>query len=403
MKYDFDQEMNRQGTHAVKWEFVQAGESLVHWEATNRALGENRVLPMWVADMDFPCPQPVVQALIARAAHGIYGYTDKTDAYCEAVVNWMQKRHGWRIAAEWICTTPGVVPALHMLVRTLVAPGDKVLIQPPVYRPFFNAIQNHGAQLVANPLIYENGRYRMDYADLEEKVQDPKVRMAILCSPHNPVGRVWARDELARFGDICLENNILIVSDEIHGDLIYRGHTFTPLASISEELAQRAIICTAPSKTFNMAGLQTSNILIPNEDLRARFKQALHSDGWSGMNAFGVVAVQAAYNSGEEWLEEVLDYIEDNLRYLQDYVSQHIPLITVVPPEGTYLVWLDCRRLGLDKWELKRLMFDEARVYLSDGFIFGVEGEGFQRINIACPRSLLVKALERIKKAIDGL
>jgi len=403
MKYDFDRELSRRGTHSLKWEFVKEGEKSVHWERTDPSLGDERVLPMWVADMDFPSPQPVVDALVERARHGIYGYTDKTDAYYAAVVDWMARRQGWQIAPEWICTTPGVVPALNLLVRTFVAPGEKVLIQPPVYHPFFYAIRNNRAGLVANPLTYENGDYVMDYADLEDKARDPGLKMAILCSPHNPVGRVWTRDELARYGEICREHHVLVVSDEIHGDLIYRGHVFTPFASISPEFAAHAVVCTAASKTFNLAGLHTSNIIIPNPELRARFQKTLRATGLGGVDVFGVVALQAAYNGGEEWLEQVLDYIERNLRYLEDYVARHIPHITVVRPQGTYLVWLDCRRLGLDKEELQRLMLDEARVYLDAGSIFGPEGEGFERINIACPRSILAEALERIKKAVEGL
>lgn len=403
MKYDFDKETNRKGTNSVKWEFIQEGENLIHWEHTDKFFGENRTLPMWVADMDFPCPKPVVEALVTRAQHGVYGYTDKTASYYESVVNWMRKRHGWEIVPEWICTTPGVVPALNMLVRTFVSPGDKVLIQSPVYYPFFSAIENNEGELVTNQLIYENGRYRMDFADLEEKTQDPRVKMAILCSPHNPVGRVWSRDELALFGEICLKSDTLIVSDEIHGDLIYKGYVFTPFAKISKDFAQNAVICTAPSKTFNMAGLQTSNIIIPNDQLRSRFEKTLQGNGLFGIGTFGGVALEAAYNYGEEWLEQVMDYIEGNLHYLEEYVAEHIPHITVIPPQGTYLVWLDCRKLELGKWELKRLMLHDAGVYLDEGFIFGPGGEGFERINIACPRSILVEALERIKNAIDKL
>jgi cystathionine beta-lyase len=399
MKYDFDKEISRHGTHAVKWGLIQEGEDLSHWEHTDRFFGEDRILPMWIADMDFVSPAPVVEALIARAQHGIYGYTTPTASFYNAVVGWMKRRHGWGIAPEWICVTPGVVPALHMLVRTFVPPGDKVLIQPPVYHPFFHAIKNNDADLVANPLVYENGRYRMDFDDLEEKTRDPKVKMAILCSPHNPVGRVWTRDELARFGEICIRNNVLVVSDEIHGDLVYKGYVFTPFACLGEEYARNAIVCTAPSKTFNLAGLRTSNIIIPDDQLRARFQKTLRSNGLSGVDAFGVAALEAAYNHGEEWLDQVLDYIEGNLHFLEDYVSQHIPRIGVVRPEGTYLVWLDCRGLGLGKWELKRWMLNQARVFLDQGFIFGPEGEGFERMNIACPRSILVEALERIKNA----
>lgn len=403
MKYDFDREIDRIRTGSVKWEFFQDGEKLIHWDHMDKPPGEDRILPMWVADMDFPSPKPVVDALVARAEHGIYGYTERTESYYECVVRWMKRRHGWTIAREWICTTPGVVPALNLLVRTFVGSGGKVLIQPPVYRPFFSAIKNNDSQLVSNPLTYQDGRYTMDYDDLEEKTRAADVRMAILCSPHNPVGRVWTREELARFGETCLDRGVLVVSDEIHGDLILKGHVFTPFAAINEEFAQHAIICTAPSKTFNLAGLQTSNIIIPNDELRARFQTTLRSSGLFGVGVFGLVALQAAYDLGEEWLEQVLDYVEGNLGYLQAYLGEQLPQISVVRPEGTYLVWLDCRRLGLDRWGLKRLMLDKARVYLDEGFIFGPEGEGFERINIACPRSILVEALERIRKAIVTL
>jgi cystathionine beta-lyase len=401
MRYDFDREISRRGTSAVKWEFIQEGPDLLQWEHTDEFFGPDRILPMWVADMDFRSPEPVVTALVARAEHGIYGYTEKSDGYYQSVVGWMKRRHGWRVAPEWICTTPGVVPALNMLVRTFLSPGEKVLIQRPVYYPFFSAIENNGGEIVSNSLVLDNGRYGMDFDDLEVKAQDPQVKMAILCSPHNPVGRVWTREELSRFGDICLRNNVLVVSDEIHGDLIYKGYAFTTFASISKDIAQSAVICTAPSKTFNMAGLQTSNIIIPNADLRAQFEKTLQSNGLFGISVLGIVATEAAYNHGEEWLEQVLDYIEVNLRYLDEYVRDNIPQISVIPPEGTYLVWLDCRRLGLGKWDLKHLMLKEARVYLDEGFIFGPEGEGFERINIACPRSILGEALERICNAIQ--
>jgi cystathionine beta-lyase len=403
MRYDFDREINRQGTCSLKWEFMQAGDDMLHWELTDRCFGPDRTLPLWVADMDFPCPQPVIDALAARATHGIYGYTDKTDAYYDAVVGWMARRHGWKVAPEWILTTPGVVPALYMLVRTFAAPGEKVLIQPPVYYPFFSAIRQNGAELVSSPLLYEGGRYRMDFDDLEAKARDPLVKMAILCSPHNPVGRVWTPEELRRFGEICGENGVLVVSDEIHSDLIYSGHTFTPFASLGESLAQNAVVCTAPSKTFNLAGLHVSNILIPNSDIRARFQQTLANNGLIGINTFGLVAVEAAYNHGEDWLGQMLHYVEGNLRYLQAFVAERIPQVTVIPPESTYLVWLDCRSLGLDKMALKRLMLDEAKVYLDDGFMFGPEGEGFQRVNIACPRAVLAEALQRIATAVQGL
>jgi cystathionine beta-lyase len=403
MKHSFDAKVDRKGTNSVKWEFIQRGDDEHHLDHTDRFFGENNILPMWVADMDFRCPEPVVKALIARAQNGIYGYTAPTDAFYQSVVSWMARRHGWKIAPSWICITPGVVPALNMLVRTFISPGEKVLIQPPVYYPFYEAIKNNGGEIVTNPLIYENGRYHIDFGDLEQKAKDPRVKMAILCSPHNPVGRVWTREELVRYGEICIKNNMLVVSDEIHGDLIYKGSVFTPFAKISRDFAQHSISCTAPSKTFNIAGLQTSCIIIPNDDLRLRFEGTVHGNGLGLTSVFGTAALQAAYEQGEPWLEQALSYLQANLEYLEAFVAEHIPQIDVVRPEGTYLVWLDCRRLGLDKLELKRLMMEDARVYLDEGFIFGPEGEGFERINIACPRSILAEALDRIGNAIAAL
>lgn len=401
VKHIFDEEVDRRGTNAVKWEFVQGGDDLLRWEHTDDCFGPNRILPMWVADMDFRCPEPVVKALVERAQHGIYGYTAMTDACYQPFIEWIKRRQGWEIRPEWICTTPGVVPALNMLVRTFASPGDRVIVQPPVYYPFYGAIENNGAELATNPLTYENGKYSMDFKDLEAKARDPSTKMVILCSPHNPVGRVWTRDELLRFGEICLGNDVLVVSDEIHGDLIYRGVEFTSFARLGDELARRSIICTAPSKTFNMAGLHTSCIVVPDEELRTKFAKTLQSNGLFGAGTFGIVALEAAYKHGEEWLNQVREYIEANYRYLEAYVREQIPEITAIKPEGTYLVWLDCRRLGLEAEELQRLMLDEARVYLDEGFIFGSEGEGFERINIACPRSILIEALDRIKGAIE--
>ncbi len=399
----FDVEIDRRGTNSVKWEFKQKPNDPTSVEPTDRFFGPDRMLPMWVADMDFRCPEPVIQALVERAQRGVFGYTVPTDAFYQSVVSWMRRRHGWEIDPEWICTAPGVVPALHMLVRTFVSQGDGVVIQRPVYFPFFGAIEHNRAVLVNNPLLYENDKYRMDWDNLARAVSDPSVKLAILCSPHNPVGRVWSKDELIRFGETCIKHNVLVVSDEIHGDLIYAGHSFTPFATISRDFAQHSIICTAPSKTFNIAGLQTSCIIIPNDDLRARFAETLASNGFFGVGTFGMVALQAAYDHGEPWLTQLLDYLQGNLDYLLTYVAEHIPAIHVVRPQGTYLVWLDCRKLGLEKKQLERLMREQAKVYLDEGYIFGPEGEGFERINIACPRHLLAEALERIKRAVDAV
>jgi cysteine-S-conjugate beta-lyase len=400
MKYSFDQEIPRQGTNSVKWEFMMGGPDEPPAVPTGCFFGEGRTLPMWVADMDFRCPEPVVEALTARAGHGIFGYSAPTPAFYESVVGWMARRHAWHVEPEWICVTPGVVPAINMLVRTFVFPGEKVLIQPPVYHPFKMAIENNQAEVVVNPLRYIDDGYRMDFADLEAKVKDPRVKMAILCSPHNPVGRVWTADELAEFGRICNRNDLLVVSDEIHGDLVYRGHPFTPYAKLDPEFARRSVICTAPSKTFNMAGLQISAIMIPDSDLRSQFEKTLLSNGVFGANCFGLTAFQTAYNEGEAWLEQALTYLEGNLAFLEGYIASHIPQIEVVHPEGTYLVWLDCRGLGLGSEDLNRLMLEEARVYLEDGVTFGSQGEGFQRMNLACPRNMLEEALDRIKNAI---
>lgn len=403
MRYNFDQEIDRSGTHAAKWEVVKQGNRFAPVSEMAPDAEGRRLLPMWVADMDFTCPQPVIDALAARAQHGIFGYGWPGPTYRQAVIDWMARRHGWSIEAGWIVPTPGVVPALNMLVRTFVATGQKVLVQPPVYYPFYTAITNNNAQIVHNPLHLTDGRYRMNYAGLEALAADPDVVMLILSSPHNPVGRVWTPDELRRLGEICLAHDVLVIADEIHGDLIYPGQQFTPYATLGDGFAANAVICTAPSKTFNLAGLATSNIIIPNAALRTRFERTLNSNGLHGVNTFGMAALEAAYRDGEEWLTQVLDYIAANYRYLCDYLAQHLPQIKATALEGTYLVWLDCRGLGLNKDALEQLMLNEARVFLDEGYIFGPEGEGFERINIACPRTILAEALDRIKTAVDKL
>ncbi|MEI2689879.1 MAG: MalY/PatB family protein [Anaerolineae bacterium] len=403
MIYNFDQEIDRRGSNSAKWGVVPQNGRFVPLEAAPQFLEGKRLLPMWVADMDFLVPQPVIDALVQRAQHGIFGYNGAGLSYRQAVVDWMARRHGWAVDADWIVATPGVVPALYLLVRTFVAPGQRVIIQPPVYHPFFTAASNNEVEAAHNPLLLADGRYEMDFAGLEALARQPDTAMLILCSPHNPVGRVWMPEELRRLGEICLEHGVLVVADEIHGDLIYPGHRFTSFGTLGEALAQNAIVCTAPSKTFNLAGLAASNIIIPNPELRLRFERTLNSTGLHGVNTFGMVALEAAYTHGEEWLTQVMDYIAGNLRYLRDFVAEHLPQIEVIEPEGTYLVWLDCRGLGLGKAELERLMLDEARVFMNEGYIFGREGEGFERINIACPRSILAEALQQIKEAVQGL
>lgn len=385
----------------MKWEFIFDGSTLTFGDHADPKHGPNRLLPMWVADMDFRCPPAVIEALVTRAEHGVYGYNFPCDSYYEAVIKWMARRYNREIDRDWISLTPGVVSALNMLVQTFVEPGDRVLVQRPVYRPFFDVIINNGAEIVSNSLLYKNGQYEMDFDDLAQKAADPAVKMAILCSPHNPVGRVWTAEELARFGEICIENDVLVIADEVHCDLIYKGYSFTSFASLSEIFAHNSFVCTAASKTFNLAGLKTSNIITPNRDLRERFEKTLVRNGLFGVNTFGIVAVEAAYNHGEEWLEEVMVYIENNYRFMESFIAEHLPQLKIIRPQGTYLVWVDFRNLGLDPASRKAWLMDEARVYLNEGELFGPEGEGFERFNIACPRSILEEALERIKGTIN--
>lgn len=401
MKYDFGEEIPRKGTSSVKWEILSRGGKRQLWDRTDPALGEDRVLPMWVADMDFRVAEPIVEAMRKRLDHPIFGYVARTPNYVGAVIDWMRRRHGWQVDADWIVTTPGVVPALNLAVRAFTRPGDKVLIQRPVYHPFTFAIENNGRSVVSNSLVLEGGRYRMDFADLEAKAADPAVKLAVLCSPHNPVGRVWTADELRQFGEICRRHGVVVVADEIHGDLMLHGNRFTPFGTLGAEFADNAVICTAPSKTFNLAGLHTSNLMIANAELRVAFNREMVGSGLGGMNSFGIVATEAAYRHGEEWLAQALDYISANVDYLESFARERLPEIKVVHPEGTYLVWMDCRALGLGKLQLEELMLDQAKVYFDEGYIFGPEGEGFERINVACPRSILKMALERIEKVLS--
>ncbi len=403
MSYDFDQEIDRRGTNCVKWEFIIKDDVPIFGDHADPRHGRDRLLPMWVADMDFRCPPAVIEALTERAQQGIFGYSMACDSYYEAVLNWIDRHYGWQAERDWIVITPGVVPAVNMAVETFVKPGDKVLVQRPVYYPFFDAIRNNGAEIVSNSLLYEDGRYVMDFDDLAQKAADPAVTMAILCSPHNPVGRVWTAAELARFGQICLENDVLVVADEIHCDLIYSDRRFTAYATVDDRFLQKSIICTAASKAFNLAGLKISNIVIPDEGLRQDFMQTAWSHGLFGANAFGLVAVEAAYNHGQEWLAAAMAYVEENYRFMADYIAENLPQLQIVRPEGTYLVWVDFRALGLEPAARKEMMMEVAKVYLDEGEMFGPEGEGFERFNIACPRSILEEALERIRAMVDEL
>jgi cystathionine beta-lyase len=403
MDFDFDTEIDREGTNSVKWEYHNHGGTPQHWDKPSRRHGADRTLAMWVADMDFRCPEPVIRALHERVEHGIFGYSNKTESYLEAVAGWFARRQGWNIEPDWIVTAPGVVPTLNVVVRGFTQPGDKVIVQRPVYYPFFRVTNNTGAEIVSNGLVYENGTYRMDLEDLERKAADPKAKLFIMCSPHNPVGKVWSPEDLKAVAEICARHGVLVVADEIHGDLMHPGVKFTPFATLGEVAADNTIVCTAPSKTFNLAGLHTSNIVIPNKDIRERFQKAMAVQSLPGMSPFGIVATEAAYREGEPWLDAVMQYVAGNARRMTEFFSDELPEFKVIQPEGTYLLWFDCRSLGLDQDALEDLMLNKAKIYYDEGYIFGPEGAGFERINIACPRSLLDEALVRMRDAVRAL
>lgn len=317
MIYDFDKVICRRNTNSAKWD-----------------MKDEDILPVWVADMDFESPKPVIDALRKRVEHGIYGYTFASDSYYNAIINWQKRRFGWKIEKDWILYSPGVVPGVHMLVRALTQPGDKVIVQKAVYYPFFKAIENNGRHIINNPLKLENGQYVMDYDDLEQKAKDPRTTLMILCSPHNPVGRVWTKNELTRLGEICLKHKVTVISDEIHEDLVYKKYKHIPFASISTEFAYNSITCFAPSKTFNLAGLQTSCIVIPCSRRRQLYANVIESNAINRPNVFGAVALEAAYTYGEEWLNQLLDYLQGNLEFLTEYINQNIPEIKVIKPQG---------------------------------------------------------------------
>jgi cystathionine beta-lyase len=348
-----------------------------------------------VADMDFRAPRPVVRAIMRRAAHGVFGYTRTRDSCGQAVADWMKKRHGWSIKKEWLVFTPGIVPALNYAVLAYTRPGDRVLIQPPVYRPFFAAVRNHGRTLVLNKLIEHHGRYTIDFSGLERKFA-AGVKLMIFCSPHNPVGRVWRADELRTLARLCRHYRVTLVSDEIHADVVYPGHCHVPIG----RFLPAAITCMAPSKTFNVAGLQASVLIVPRRDLREQIAVAMHRTGLHSLNVFGLTALEAAYRHGGPWLARLLRYLHGNVDFLESYLARRIPHFTLIRPEGTFLAWLDCRRLGLAQPQLMDLMLRRAKVALEDGTIYGPGGRGFVRINLGCPRTTLRQALRRMEKAV---
>jgi len=386
MKYNFDKVVKR----------IQSEK----WCEKKRIFGKEDIIPLWVADTDFESPKSVVEAIIKRAEHSIFGYTFKSPLYYNSIINWFRKRYKWGIKKEWINYSPGVVPALSFIALSFSNPGDKIMVQSPVYRRFFEVIVENGRQILNNELKLKNGKYVIDFDDFEKKANDSRVKLFFLCNPHNPVGRVWTREDLIKLGRICIKNNIIIVSDEIHSDLIYKGYKHVVFASISEEFAQNSITLNSPSKTFNLAGLQASVIIIPNKKYYKIYDNMISSLKLTRGNVFGLVALEAAYNFGEEWLEQLLEYLEENVKYLMNFFEEKIPKIKAIKPEGTYLIWLDCRQLGLNDLELRKFMIEKAKVGLLDGYKFGQGGEGFQRINISCPRIILKESLKRIEKAV---
>ena len=385
---NFDEIINRRGTDCLKYDF-----------AVRRGMPED-VLPLWVADMDFKTTSYVEDAVIERTKHGIFGYSEAGEEYFKAVAGWMRRHHNWEIRPEWLIKTPGVVFALAMAVKAFTEKGDSVLIQQPVYYPFSEVIRDNGRVVVSNDLyLGEDNRYHIDLADFEKKIVEYHVKLFLLCSPHNPTGRVFTKEELTAMGDLCVKHGVKVVSDEIHNDFVFQGE-HTVFASVKKEYEEISVICTSPSKTFNLASMLISNIFIPNRELRQRFRHEVDAAGISQLSVLGLVAAKAAYAQGDEWYEQMMSYVGENIRYVKEYVKENLPGVTVIDGEGTYLMWLDFRGTGLDPEELDRRIIYEAKLWLDSGKIFGHTGAGFQRINVAAPRATLTECLERIRKVL---
>ena len=388
MKYNFDEIIDRSHNRSAKYD--EAGKKF----------GSRDVIPLWIADMDFKTAQPVIDALKARAEEGIWGYTSRPDSYYEAVCGWQKRRNGWDIDKSMISFNLGVVPALSSMVYVFTEPGDKVLIQTPVYSEFYDVTESWGREVVESPLKEQDGRWIIDVEDFEEKAKEAKV--FFLCSPHNPLGIVWTREELERMCHICIANNVLIVSDEIHSDLVFHGKKHIPTATLSPEIAAHVISCISGTKTFNLAGLQASATIFPNQELKARFDKFWFNLDIHRNNAFSTIAMEVAFNEGEEWLEQLLGYIGGNFEFIKDYCAANIPQVKPNVPDATYLVWLDCRGLGMGNEELRDFMIRKAGLGLNEGWSFGRSLSGFMRLNAACPRPVLEKAMEQLKHAVDA-
>jgi cysteine-S-conjugate beta-lyase len=387
MKYNFDEIVDREHTDSIKYDYRKI------------LFGKSDVLPFWVADMDFKTPDFILEALKNRLDHEILGYTSQPEGLKASILDWLQSRHQWKVEPEWITINPGVVPTLAFSVLAYTKPGDQVIVQPPVYFPFFYVIGNNGRKIVHNELRLQKGRYIMDFRDLKRKINS-RTKMILLCNPHNPGGSVWKKEELEELSAICMKNNILIVSDEIHADLMLFGHKHVPMASLDAETAAATVTCLSSSKTFNTAGLGISYTVIQDPVLRSGLSNMLKDFHLSHGSVMSLTALEASYRNGEEWLNQMLRYLEDNVDWLEEFLKTRLPDIRMIKPEGTYLVWLDFRELGMTQKELNRFLIHEAGIGLSDGALFGPGGEGFQRINIACPRSLLKMGLEQLEKAV---
>lgn len=384
MKYDFDKLTDRRGTFSLKWD-VKDGE-----------------LPMWVADMDFETAPVIRKAIVERASHGIFGYTDVQEQWYDAISDRWNRRFGFRIQKDWLIFCTGIVPAISSAVRKLTTPAEKVLIQTPVYNIFYNSILNNGRNVIESPLIYQNGTYSIDFKDLEEKLSDPQTSLMILCNPHNPVGKIWDRETLAAIGELCKKHGVTVISDEIHCDLTAPGKTYIPFASVSEACAQISVSCIAPTKSFNIAGLQTAAVYVPNPKLRHKVWRGLNTDEVAEPNAFAVTAAIAAFTHGDEWLDELREYIEENKQTTDIFIKKYIPSLFLVPSEATYLLWIDCSKVTSDSVKLAEYIRSTTGLYLCDGAQYGEAGRQFLRLNIACPRARLEDGLERLKKAIDS-
>lgn len=384
MKYDFDRITDRTHTNAIKYDLAK------------RRNKPEDALSLWVADMDFPTAPCVQKAVAEKAAHGIFGYSRPDERYYSALKKWFAERHNYKIQEEWVVNTPGVCFALASAVKAFTKEGESVLVQKPVYYPFFNTIKTLNRKVVNSPLVLKNGHYEINFEDFEAKIVAENVKMFILCSPHNPGGRVWKKEELQRISEICLKHSVLVVSDEIHSDIVFEGSRHTVYGSISEAAAENSIICTAPSKSFNLAGLQFSNIIIPNAKLRIAFQREVDRTGYDEPSLMGIVAATAAYSEGGEWFDAARDYIWENIQFASNYIEENCPKIKGVIPEGTYLLWLDFSAIGLSDEEINERILNKAKVWLDNGKMFGDEGKFFQRINCATPRKILAEALERI-------